>query len=270
MQGMSRLTLETVDCLLEGIAESAALDLRDVRFMDPYALLLLQLAIVERKEAGRPIDIVWPRTRQVGQWMREMGLWAGDTTPARHSPRDVDSALQPITRIEQESGIGRVVEGFHHRLAKRYPLTESSRRALIAVLIELFQNIPHHSNATGTVQDPYGIAAMQDYDGAIFVTVADKGIGLAASLGLRDGYQGIRDAQALDVVFHQGISRFNDPGRGGELRRIADLVRSWDGTFALRTGQALYYFDPKGGDTYDVPAFSGVQLALRLPARAFL
>ena len=160
-----------------------------------------------------------------------------------------------------------MVDGFHHRLADRYPLTESSRRALVAVMIELFQNIPHHSNATGIVTDPHGIAAMQDYEDSIFLAVADKGIGLSTSLGLRDGYGGLSDTGALDVVFHQGASRFDDPGRGGELQRIADLIRSWDGVFALRTGRALYYFDSRGGDVYDVPNFPGVQLGLRLPRR---
>jgi hypothetical protein len=120
------------------------------------------------------------------------------------------------------------------------------------------------------VNDPHGVAAMQDYEDSIFLAVADKGIGLATSLGLRDGYQGLSDPGALDVVFHQGISRFADPGRGGELRRISDLVRSWDGVFALRSGKALYYFDSQGGDIYDVPAFPGVQLGLRLPRRVLI
>ncbi|MFC2079239.1 hypothetical protein ACFLSZ_04595, partial [Candidatus Bipolaricaulota bacterium] len=217
-----------------------------------------------------------PQSPNVGRWMTAMGVAVGSLPTSSNSlssspsPKRLGSTLQPITRIEDESGIGLVVDGFHHRLAERYPLTESSRRALVAVMIELFQNIPHHSNATGRVKDSHGIAAMQDYEDSIFLAVADKGIGLAASLGLRDGYEGLSDAGALDVVFHQRVSRFDDPGRGGELGRIADLVRSWDGVFALRTGQALYYFDSRGGDTYDVPAFPGVQLGLRLPRRVLI
>ena len=269
---MNQLTIETIDQVIEWItvAELDRLDLKSVRFVDPYALLLLRLLILEREERGNPIDVSWPQTPSVNRWMDAMGIAMNGSSMADPSPKDLESTLQPITRIEDESGIGLVVDGFHHRLAERYPLTESSRRALVAVMIELFQNIPHHSNATGTVADPHGIAAMQDYEDSIFLAIADKGIGLAASLGLRDGYQGLSDASALDVVFHQGVSRFNDPGRGGELRRIAELVRSWDGVFALRTGRALYYFDSRGGDIYDVPAFSGVQLGLRLPRRVLI
>ena len=269
---MDQLTIETIDQVIEWITvtELDRLDLKSVRFVDPYALLLLHLLIREREELGNPIDVSWPETPRVNRWMDSMGVTANKNSASAPSPKDLESTLQPITRIEDEAGIGRVVDGFHHRLAERYPLTESSRRALVAVMIELFQNIPHHSNATGAVNDPHGIAAMQDYEDSIFLAVADKGIGLSASLGLRDGYQGLSDAGSLDMVFHQGVSRFDDPGRGGELRRIADLVRSWDGVFALRTGRALYYFDARGGDIYDVPAFSGVQLGLRLPRRVLI
>jgi len=269
---MNQLTIETIDQVIEWITidKLDRLDLKNIRFVDPYALLLLHLLLLEREEGGDRIEVSWPRLSSVNRWMHAMGIAAGNSRNSSPSPRDSESTLQPITRIENESGVGCVVDGFHHRLADRYPLTESSRRALTAVMIELFQNIPHHSNATGTVADPHGIAAMQDYEDSIFLAVADKGIGLSASLRLRDGHGGLSDAGALDAVFHQGVSRFDDPGRGGELRRIADLVRSWDGVFALRSGTGLYYFDPRGGDVYDVPAFPGVQLGLRLPRRVLL
>jgi hypothetical protein len=278
MEPITQLTIETIDQVIEWIAvtELDLLDLKSVRFVDPYALLLLHLLLLEREEGGNPVDVSWPQALSVNRWMHAMGIVAGNSSSSANSQnsslskKDLESTLQPITKIEDESRIGRVVDGFHHRLAERYPLTESSRRSLVAVMIELFQNIPHHSNATDTVSAPHGIAAMQDYEDSIFLAVADKGIGLSASLGLRDGYQGLSDAGALDVIFHQGASRFDDPGRGGELRRIAELVRSWDGVFALRTGRALYYFDSRGGDTYDVPTFPGVQLGLRLPRHVLI
>ena len=278
MEPITQLTIETIDQVIEWITidKLDRLDLKNIRFVDPYALLILRLLILEGKETSSPIEVSWPQAASVNRWMMAMGIVVGNSPSSSNSQNSApsskvrESTLQPITRIENESDIGRVVDGFHHRLADRYPLTESSRRALVAVMIELFQNIPHHSNATGMVNDPYGIAAMQDYENSIFLAVADTGIGLSASLGLRDGYQGLSDAGALDVVFHQGASRFDDPGRGGELRRIADLIRSWEGVFALRTGRALYYFDPRGGDVYDVPAFPGVQLGLRLPRRVLI
>jgi hypothetical protein len=270
---MTQLTVHTIDGVLEWILEHGAdrLDLRDVRFVDPYALLLLTLLVLEATEAGRGLRIDWPEVPAARWWMTAMGFFteirgANVIPPAA---RGTGSALQPITPIADEEGIGRVVDGFHHRLAARYPLTESSRRTLTAMMIELFQNIPHHSNATGQVGDPHGIAAMQDYADSIFVAIADKGVGLRGSLGLRPGYERITDSQAASAILHEGLSRFTDAGRGGELQRIVGVVRSWDGVFALRSGTALLYFDDRGGDIYDVPAFPGVQLAIRLPLHLF-
>jgi hypothetical protein len=268
---MDQLTIETIDRLLEAIAVDGLdhLDLRNVRFADPYALSLLYLLLLEREESGRPMRVSWPQLTRIRQWMQAMGMPLTRFPVASTTAPNGEGPLQPITEIENEAGIGRVVDGFHQRLATRYPLTEASRRALVAVMIELFQNIPHHSNATGGSIDPHGIAAMQDDEDSIFLAVADKGIGLSSSLGLREGYEGLSDAGALDVVFHQGASRFDDPGRGGELRRIAELIRSWNGAFALRSGRALYYFDTRGGNVVDVPHFPGVQLGLRLPRNMF-
>ena len=269
---MDQLTIETIDQVLEAIAvnELNHLDLKNVRFADPYALLLLHLLLLERDEQGHPIKVSWPQIPKIRQWMRAMGMPMTRFPMPTTISTDSESALQPITKIEDEAGISRVVDGFNQRLTSRYPLTEPSRKALVAVMIELFQNIPHHSNATGRASDPHGLAAMQDDEDSIFLAVADKGIGLSSSLGLREGYEDLSDAGALDVVFHQGASRFDDPGRGGELRRIAELVRSWNGAFVLRSGRALYYFDPRGGNVVDVPHFPGVQLGLRLPRNMFV
>ncbi len=268
---MTRLTVETIDGVLERVLEDGvkSLDLRSVRFVDPYALLLLNLLVLETNARHSGPRIEWPEEAAVRRWMHAMGFFAeiGEATPP--AARGVRSALQPITAISDETGIGRVVDGFHHRLVERYPLTESSGRTLTAMMIELFQNIPHHSNATGDVADPHGVAAMQDYEDAIFLAVADKGVGLRGSLALREGYEGITDSQALNSVLRDGLSRFVDAGRGGELQRIVGVVRSWDGAFALRSGSALLYFDERGGDIYDVPDFPGVQLAVRIPLRLF-
>ncbi len=272
-QGLSRLTVETIDDVLAQVVDGriSRIDLRGARFVDPYALLLLELLVLEAIERGSTPRIDWPGTPVVRRWMTAMGFFAniGMAPKTGSSAGDRQSALQPITAISDEEGIGRVVDGFHQRLANRYPLPEASRRTLTAMMIELFQNIPHHSNATGEIGNPHGIAAMQDYKESIFLAIADKGIGLRGSLGLRLGYEKITDVQALDAISRKGLSRFADAGRGGELQRIIGIVRSWDVTFALRSGAALLYFDEHRGDIYDVPDFPGVQLAIQIPLRLF-
>ena len=268
---MTRLTVETIDGLIEHVLDQGlrTIDLSRVRFVDPYALLLLDLLVREGRDRGLRIDVRRPEAPAVRRWMNTMGFAQASTSVAPAAPSDGDDALQPIASIDDERNVGTIVDAFERRLAERHPLSEEGRRSLIAIMIELFQNVPHHSNADGSVADPHGIAAMQDYEDALFLAIADRGIGLRGSLALREGYDGTTSRQALRSIFDQGVSRFEDPGRGGELQRIARIVRSWDGTLAVRSGTALLYFNEAGGDIYDVPEFPGLQLGLRLPRHIF-
>lgn len=271
---MTRLTVKTIDQLLDGIVlrRSVQLDLSSVEFVDPYTLLLLDLAVRYRRARQLPLRVQWPRSHYVCGWMDDMGF-AKEVRSFRGSPPEphllTSSALQPITHISKEEDVSRLASAFDLRLSKRYPLTNESRNALVKVMLELFQNIPQHSNATGKVEDPHGLAAMQDYTDSIFLAVADMGIGLRGSLSLRDKLAPISDKDALKKVVFEGMSRFVDPGHGGELRRIAQLVRKWDGLLVIRSGEALVYMDVEQGDVYDVPFFPGVQIAVCLPRHVF-
>lgn len=271
---MAEITVQTIDQILDVLVsqDTPHLDLGAVDFIDPYGLLLLALAIRHRSLNGSALRIRWPRSRRVRSWMDAMGFANQiDAFPKGpgNSLSSKSDALQPITAIAQEEKVSQLVNGFDHRLAERYPLTKESRNALVKVMLELFQNIPQHSNATGELSDPHGLAAMQDYTDSVFLVVADMGIGLRGSLALREEFARLNDKSALNKIVFDGMSRFSDPGRGGELRRIAQLVRKWDGIFAVRSGEALLYMDTERGDVYDAPFFPGVQIAVRLSRHVF-
>ncbi len=271
---MAQLTVETIDQVLDVLVAQKAneLDLRHITFIDPYALLLLALGMRHRLEVGPHLVIQWPGSTAVHRWMEAMGFFTEvdeSVSTSRIAPGRATNALAPITPIAREQEVSRLVEAFDRRLAERYPLTNTSRNALIRIMIELFQNIPQHSNATGAISDPHGLAAMQDYTDSIFLAVADKGVGLHGSLGLRPEFSTLGDRSALDAIVFEGISRFADPGRGGELRRIARLVRNWDGMLTIRSGEAILIMDAEHGDIYDAPAFPGVQIAIRFPRGVF-
>lgn len=267
---MANLTVETIDQVIEAVVvhRASELDLSHVSFIDPYALLLLALCILHQRASGRRLTIHWPHTPKVRRWMGVMGFFEEVGSEFRPGRRSTE-ALQPITPVGEEGRIGQLVDAFERRLSARYPLTGESRSALVKIMLELFQNIPQHANATGEVSDPHGLAAMQDYSESIFLSVVDMGVGLRGSLSLREEFADLSDKSALNKVVFEGMSRFTDPGRGGELQRIARLVHSWDGLFVLRSGEALLYMDVERGDVYDAPPFPGVQIAIRLPRAVF-
>jgi anti-sigma regulatory factor (Ser/Thr protein kinase) len=267
-----RLTFETIEEVLSYVYVDGGrvLDLSAVRFVDPYALLILDLAVRHGRETGKPLQVQWPATPKIRRWMTQMRFFADIRVAA--PPSDLpaaDEALQPIVHIDREENVSHLVDSFEQRLARRYPIDEDPRRRFTRILFELFQNIPQHSNATGDILDPHGIAAMQDDEDAIHLAIADKGMGLRRSLGLRSGIGRLSDRDSIRSIVLDGLSRFEDPGRGQELQRIVRLVRKWEGAIAIRSGSALLYQSETGGDLFDVAPFPGVQIALRIPRFAF-
>lgn len=270
---MLRLTVSSMEDILGDVlrARRQDLDLRRVTNIDPYALLFLALLIRQREEEDVPLTVRWPESNEVRRWMQAMRFFddAGIRPRTASGSPTVKETAQPVTRIKDEAGIGRVVDRFEALLRAAYPLSEGSRRTLTAVMIELFQNIPHHSNATGDVADVHGIAAMADDHESLLLSIADKGIGFRRSLELREGLADLSDEAALYQVMVVGKSRYIDPGRGGELRRIENLARLWEGEFIVRSGTSMFVAHEEDERFYDVSWFPGVQIALRLPRTLF-
>ena len=285
-----RLTSETIEDVLDLVLVEAerSLDLRDVGSIDVYALLLLDLVERRARESGAPLRVTWPESPSVRRWMTAMRFFADVKPGLAPRPGSQPITLIPIVSIAREDDVSRLVGSFDDRLSDRYPIDESPRRRFLRILLELFQNIPQHANATGDVLDPHGIAAMHDDGHSVTLAIADKGIGLARSLGLRSSpglrpdspgqagleqaslaQTGLSDADALRAAVFDGRSRFRDPGRGHELERIFRLVRSWEGTVVVRSGSALLYQSEAGGDVVDVAPFPGVQIALSIPRAVF-
>lgn len=279
-----RLTSETIEDVLDLVLVHAerSLDLRDVGSIDVYALLLLDLVVRHTRESGAPLRVTWPESPSVRRWMTAMHFFVDVKAGLAPRPGSQPTTLIPIVSIDREDDVSRLVGSFDDRLSDRYPIDESPRRRFLRILLELFQNIPQHANATGDVLDPHGIAAMHDDGHSVTLAIADKGIGLARSLRLRPGSSEqssleqaclaqacLSDADALRAVVFDGRSRFRDPGRGHELERIFRLVRSWEGTVVVRSGAALLYQSEAGGDVGDVAPFPGVQIALSIPRAVF-
>jgi len=289
-----RLTSETIEDVLDLVFVHAerSIDLRDVRSIDVYALLLLDLVVRHARESGAPLRVTWPESPSVRRWMTAMHFFVDVKAGLAPRPGSQPTTLMPIVSIDREEDVSRLVGSFDARLSDRYPMDESPRRRFLRILLELFQNIPQHANATGDVLDPHGIAAMHDDGHSVVLAIADKGIGLARSLRLRPGSSeqadlaqadpeqaslkqtsleqtSLSDADALRAVVFDGRSRFRDPGRGHELERIFRLVRSWEGTVVVRSGSALLFQSEAGGDVVDVAPFPGVQIALSIPRAVF-
>jgi len=249
-------------------------DLSGVETIDPFAACFLALYARRCSEAGGRMRLLLPaREEALRELVRaglfrlaEEGIWTDQPLP---KVPDEGEGFAAITRIEEEAGVRATVDRVCDALEERFPLGETSIRVLAGAMLELAQNIPQHANPLDEDIDPWGLLAVREYRDHIHLVVMDKGVGLTKSLGLNPRYRDVSDGEALEAVLIQGASRFTDPGRGGALRRIREVVLRNEGRLFVRSGSAWFWQAEVEWGIEGVSPFPGVQVSIQLPRALF-
>ena len=249
-------------------------DLSRVRRVDPFAAAFLALYARQCAEAGGRMRLLVPESPEVladlvGSGLFRLaaeGIWIDRALP---EVSDEEEGFSAISRVGEEGEVRGLVDQVCEALAARFPLGETSIRILAGAMLELAQNIPQHANPLGEDLDPWGLMAVREYQDHIHLAVVDKGVGLTKSLGLNPRYRGASDGEALEAVLIQGASRFTDPGRGGALRRIREVVLRNEGRLFVRSGSAWFWQAEVEWGIEGVLPFPGVQVSIQLPRALF-
>ncbi|MGC9529442.1 MAG: STAS domain-containing protein [Candidatus Bipolaricaulaceae bacterium] len=271
----TKLTVWTADQFLPRWARgfpTPLIDLAGVRSVDPFGAAVLILAARRCAEAGGRARVLLPQRQDVQLRLAGLGVfdllgaevWLDRLPP----PPAGEGGWGRLVRVE-EAGISGLVDQVCQVLEERFPLGRRSINVLAMSMVELLQNIPHHANPLGEDVDPWGLAAVEEHSDHIHLVVADKGVGLRRSLDLNPHYRGLADPEVLEAVILQGASRFTDPGRGGALRRIREVVRANEGRLFVRSGRAGLWQAEVEMDIGEVAAFPGVQVSIQLPRALF-
>lgn len=271
-----RLDVETVERACRawqvGFPRPVA-DLSRLTRFDPFGLLLLILHGRRCREEGGGLRILLPENVRVQQGLARAGFFRhleGAYWSDKPAPEEVPPGPQITTvRVAAESDVRPIVDDLGERLAMRFPLGERANRMLVVALIELLQNIPQHAAPEGNDTDPFGLACLEEARDYVHLAVVDKGVGLAGSLGLNPRLQGLSTHEALEAVLVEGASRFDDPGRGGALKRIRDTVRESSGRFLVRSDRGAFLQEDVEWSVGEVHPFPGVQISIRLPRLLF-
>jgi len=247
-------------------------DLSQLSRFDPFGLLLLVLHGRRCAEAGGKLRLLLPQSTPTQDRLVASGLFRyleGAYWTDRPLPEGlpVEPGLVPV-RVQDEGSVRPIVDEVGDRLEKQFPFGEKANQILVGALIELLQNIPHHAAPAAEV-DPFGLAFLEEDRGHLHLAIADKGIGLAASLALNPRYRGRDTAEAMEAVLVDGASRFDDPGRGGALRRIREAVVASSGRFYVRSAGAAFLQEDVEWSAGAVAPFPGVQISIRLPRTLF-
>jgi hypothetical protein len=103
---------------------------------------------------------------------------------------------------------------------------------LAGAIEEMKNNIHEHSEASHT-----GIVAFHAEVGSFEFVIADHGVGVLDSLRKSNRYANLDDhAQALNLALSDGVSRFNEKGRGHGFRQIFVGLANLCGELRFRSG----------------------------------
>lgn len=276
MPYLRALTIDTAERVLwtwaQGLPRPLA-DLTHLTRFDAYGLCLLTLLGWQAKEAGGFLRVLLPTRKEVARRLASTGffsLLSEAIWTDRSLPEGEGKDLFHLVQVGEEEGIGALVEVFAQMLEQRFPFGERPNRILVGAVVELLQNIPHH--ATGGREEllPVGFAALEEAEDHLHLAVVDAGVGLRGSLSLNPRFRGVSTAEALELVLVEGASRFHDPGRGGSLKRIREVVLRHAGKFYVRSGDGAFLQEDVEWQVGRMFFFPGVQVSLRLPKKIFL
>ncbi len=248
-------------------------DLSHLTRFDAYGLCLLALLGWRAKEQGGFLRLLLPAREEMARRLARTGFFSvlpGAVWTDRPWPEGEGKDLFRLVQVGEEEGIGALVEEFAQMLEERFPFGERPNRILVGAVVELLQNIPHHAAAGREDLLPVGFAALEEAEDHLHLAVVDGGVGLRGSLSLNPRFRGVNTAAALELILVEGASRFDDPGRGGSLKRIREVVLRNAGKFYVRSGDGAFLQEDVEWRVGPVFFFPGVQVSIRLPKRIFL
>jgi anti-anti-sigma regulatory factor len=283
-------TFERLMRQLKDLGEMAtgdiAIDLEEVRFVDPYGMVgLLALARFLRQRGLSPI-LMLPRSGDVMNYLDRMDfsrhaeqlcsldlatLWA-EAEYSRSTHSDVLLEITPITRSEDIHYIvDRVRERAQTILSQNLHYAQTAIDGFVVALSEVCQNIPEHSEDVGYVAIQKYFYGRRLGKNVVKIAVMDLGVGFQASLAPRYALRTAAwtDVAALRLAIFEGATRYDDPGRGQGLSAVRRFVERWHGKLLIRSGTARVGLSPDWDRTatrqVGLVPFPGTQVSIVLP-----
>ncbi len=278
---LTHLSDDTFEIFLSTISTEEYIDLSGVTFIDPYGMVgiletgrLLQLMDREK-------ELILPESELVIKYLERMDFfkYAGryfEIGPEINSLRDKylksssSDVLLEITPIEKSNDIhsivGKVKERANNILEKHLHYDRRAINGFIVSLSEVCQNILEHSENTGCVGiQKYHFQKLNK--NVVKIAVMDLGIGFEKSLS---GRLDVTDeTDAIDKALFQGVSRYEDEGRGHGLAAVRRFVNKWNGKLSIRSGNAKLSIIPKWSwgkkREQNLNYFPGAQINIMLP-----
>ncbi|MCM8774581.1 MAG: hypothetical protein NC820_07630 [Candidatus Omnitrophica bacterium] len=160
----------------------------------------------------------------------------------RNYPKDYNFGEEEIylhiLPIEKAEDIYRAVDS----LRKRLELNLEQSTDLSVIISEIGQNIIEHSNSYGFIS--VGRICQRRKD-ILKICIVDEGIGIGVSLKekLSKVYNDYSDGIAIYKAMFEGVSRYDDLGRGNGIIKTKCIVEEHKGKMCIRSGRAKLWGD---------------------------
>jgi hypothetical protein len=223
------------------------IDLGLTESIDAFALLgTLELGIYLKRNGCRTI-IKLPENERLLQFMLASDFFqfaqAGFDECIGSIPESNGNGgiFVKITRIEKSIDIHLVISKIREAIrCSGFEETRGLWDNLIVVVSEISQNIPEHSQDNGflIITKPHNAQSRKEL---LHLAVMDLGIGIRKSLDerffpvFREKWS---DKLAIQKTLYEGISRYEDLGRGNGIIRTRELVDKHSGKISIRSGTA--------------------------------
>jgi anti-sigma regulatory factor (Ser/Thr protein kinase) len=278
---MLHLSDDTFEQLLQQIRNKDFIDLRCIKFVDPYGM-------VGVLEAGRYLEsknikktLLLPESSDVIRYLERMDFfkYAGNLfniepgspdLPDKYLRSSYSDVLLEITPIIKSDDIhyivGKVKKRAHTILEKHLHYDDRAINGFIVALSEVCQNIIEHSENAGFVGIQKYWFQRQEMN-VVKIAVMDLGIGFRTSLSGRIPVND--DFHALEEALLHGVSRHRDEGRGHGLAAVRKFVKQWNGKIMIRSGSARLSIIPDWAfgrkQEINLEYFPGSQINIMLP-----
>jgi anti-sigma regulatory factor (Ser/Thr protein kinase) len=275
-----QLTESTFEDHLFQFLNSLSIDLRNLKFIDPYGMIGLIEIGEALRNSGDIKTLYLPPDGETIKYLERMDFFRYAPHIFRLEPLYVDiikyrrrthsDVLLEITPIEKSDDIhfivGRVKSRADMILRRHLHYNEKVINGFIVALSEVCQNIIEHSGSKGYV-------GIQKYffqnlgKNVVKIAVSDTGIGFKGSLSQRFSLKD--DLDAIEKALLEGASRYADEGRGHGLAAVRRFVKEWDGKLSIRSGTARLSILPSWSKGKEMERgltfFPGSQISIMLP-----
>lgn len=221
------------------------------------AAMLPLLPVVNRYRMRNALSIglVRPRDDSVDRSFID-GNWAHIIDPERHAGVGPDDDVIPALQFENETEALQIPEQVIEVVMRSTAVGPELLRMLEWSLYEILDNVINHSNAAEG-----GFVQATPLEEHVEFVVADTGIGIANSLGMRDEVDALREA------VKQGVTRDETSNQGNGLYGSLQVAAISGGEFEIMSGSATLEYPPDtNGDAwfdYDLP-FPGTAVRARI------